>query len=336
MKVRLLVLVLLVSNLSASAKSLNDFLTTKKDSNYIESYFNDLIIRLYSGEKTHSLDLNDLNSPYRLQYLPNGYFNIGVGVNFRSFGLSLATKIPFLKNNEFRNGETKRFGIQSYIYTSKFSVDLLTSFSKGYYLNNSFQHLKSFTKELEYQRPDIASTNIGVSVNYIFNNTRFSYKAAFSDTEKQKRNAGSFIAGGSILSYRTRADSAFVPREINQTFFLKSRDVSESGILAFNANGGYAYSLVFLRNGIVTMSYILGAGMQSNKFDGTSQSEMNNWRFSFNQTGRFGIGYRFKRYSARIAIIRSTQYTSLRYNDLRITNGTDFIQVSIGKRISIR
>ncbi len=336
MRIILLFVIIFAFSVSSFGKSLTGFLIAKKDSNYIETYFNDLIINLYSVEKTHSLDLSDLSNPYRLQYLPNGHFNMGVGVNFRSFGLSVAAKIPFFQNDEFKKGETKRFGIQSYIYTSKYSVDLLTSFLKGYYLNNSFQHLKSFSKLQEYQRADIESANIGVSVNYIFNNAKFSYKAAFSDTERQKRNAGSFIAGGSVVSYRTKADSAFVPRGIDEKFFLKSRDVSKSGVLAFNVNGGYAYSLVFLKNGIITLSYILGTGIQDNKYDKTTQPEVNNWRFSFNQTGRFGIGYRFKRYYARASLIRSTQYTSLKYNDLRITNGTDFIQLSLGKRISFK
>lgn len=327
--------VFIVFTISASGKSFTDFLLTKKDSNYIESYFNDLIINAYSVEKTHSLTLSDLNNPARLQYLPNGHFNMGVGVNFRSFGLSLATRIPFLQRDEYRLGETKRFGIQSYIYTGKYSVDLLTSFSKGYYLKNSDQHLGTFTKYREYQRPDISSANIGVSVNYIFNNSKFSYKAAFSETERQKRNAGSFIAGGSILSYRTTADSAFVPRGIDNSFFQKSRDVNKSAVFAFNINGGYAYSLVFLRNGIVTVSYIVGSGIQDNKYDKTIQPEVNNWRFSFNHTGRFGIGYRFKRYYARVAVIRSTQFTRLNYNDLRIANDTDFFQLSLARRFSL-
>ena len=334
MRILLLLFVFIVFTVSASAKSLMGFLTAKKDSNYIESYFNDFIVNLYSVQKTHSLDLSDLSNPYRLQYLPNGHFNVGVGVNFRSFGLSLATKIPFLQTNESRYGETNRLGLQSYIYTNKFSVDLLSSFSKGYYLRNSIQHLNSFTKVREYQRPDIASTNLGLSVNYIFNHQKFSYKAAFSDTERQKRNAGSFIAGGSILSYRTKADSAFVPRGIDEKFFLKSREVNKSAVLAFNVNGGYAYSLVFLRNGIVTMSYSVGTGIQDNKYDKTTQAEVDNWRFSFNHTGRLGIGYRVKRYYARASFIRSTQFTSLRHNDLRIANGTDFIQLSLGKRFS--
>lgn len=336
MRIIFTVFCFLILYFSAEAKSLNGYLTAKKDTNYIENYYNDLIIRLYSGEKTHSLDLNDLNGPYHLKYLPNGYFNLGAGVNFRSFGLSLATKVPIFQNSEFKHGETKRFGIQSYIYSSKFTVDLLTSFLKGYYLANSSTHLALYTKEKEYQRPDISSANIGISVNYIFNNSRFSYRAAFSDTERQKKSAGSLIAGGSVISYRTKADSSIVPREIDPEYFMKSRDISKSGVLAFNANIGYAYSLVFLKNGIFTLSYILGTGIQDNSFDREVDSEINRWRFSMNHSGRLGIGYRFNRYYLRIGVIRSTQYTNLKYNDLGIGNGTNFMQISLGKRFSLR
>lgn len=336
MRYSLLFLSILFLHFSAGARSLSSYLSSKRDTNYIETYYKDLIVRLYSGEKTHSLELSDMKTPYRLRYLPNGYFNMGVGVNFRSFGLSLATKIPIFQNSEVKHGETKRFGIQSYIYTNKFAVDLLASFLNGYYLNNSITHFNSYTRGKEYQRPDISSANLGLSVNYIFNNSHFSYRAAFSDTEKQIKSAGSFLAGGSIFSYQTRADSSLVPRGINPDYFLKSRDISKSGVLAINANLGYAYSLVFLKNGIFTLSYILGSGIQDNSIDREFASGINRWRFSMNHSGRIGLGYRHNRYYARINVIRSTQYTSLKYNDLSIGNGTNFFQVSLGKRISLR
>jgi len=332
----LLISALFIFQFSVNAKSLKGYLEVKKDSNYIESYFNDLIVRIYSGEKTHSLELSDLNEPYRLKYLPNGYFNLGAGFSYRSFGISLATKIPVFQNSSVKHGDTKRFGFQYYLYSGKFSVDVLTSFSKGYYLNRSFSHLASFSKDREYQRPDMSSANLGITVNYIFNNSRFSYKAAFSDNEKQKKNAGSMIAGGSIFSYQTIADSAFVPREIKSDYFQKSRDVSKSGVLAFNANLGYAYSFVFFKNGIFTISYILGSGVQDNSFEREIEPDVNRWRISMNHTGRVGVGYRFNRYYARLGIIRSTQYTNLKYNDLGIGNGTNFMQVSLGKRISFK
>ncbi len=320
---------------SVSAKSLRALLEVRKDSVYIENYYNDLIIRLYSGEKTHSLDLSDLTNSYRLKYLPNGYFNFGVGFTYRSFGLSIATKVPLFQNSLAKHGDTRRLGIQYYLYSGKFSVDVLGSFSKGYYLKRTYSYFSSYSKNQEYLRPDISSANMGISINYIFNHSRFSYKAAFSDNEKQKKSAGSLIAGGSIFSYQTMADSSFIPHEINLPYFTKSRDVSKSGVLAFNANLGYAYSLVFLRNGIITVAYLAGSGIQDNSFQREVLSDVNRWRFSMNHTGRIGIGYRFNKCYVRLGIIRSTQYTNLKYNDLGIGNGTNFAQISLGKRFTV-
>lgn len=337
-KLRVFWIVLLGMSLhhSLQAKSLTYLLQGKKDSTYIENYFNDVIVRLYSDEKTHSIQLNDLIHSNNLKYLPNGYSNLGIGLNFRSFGLSLAAKLPVFQSHKQKYGETNRLGIQSYLYTGKFSVDLFASFMQGYYLKNSSIHLPLYSRETEYQRPDVSSATVGSTVNYIFNHTKFSYKAAFTDTERQKRSAGSVIAGGSIFIYQTKADSAIVPRGIDPGLFIKSRDISRAGVLTFNANLGYAYSLVFLQNGIVTLSYILGTGTQYNAFDSAFERETDRWRLSVNHAGRLGIGYRYRRYYARVGIIRSSQYTSLKYNDLGISNGLNYVQVSLGKRFSIK
>ena len=335
MRVVLGFLMVLLACFSVQARSLGSFLVVKKDTNFIVSYYNDLIIRLYTVEKLNSLQLTDLISTNRLNYQPNGYYNIGVGVNLRSFGVSLAGRIPFTSRSDSRHGDTKKFGIQTYLYTSKFSVDLLTSFQKGYYLYNSAESLKSYSNNIEYQRPDIFSFNIGATINYIFNNTRFSYRAAFKDTEQQKHSAGSLISGFSVYSYQTQADSSIVPREIDSGYFQKSRDITRTGVLTFNSNLGYAYSLIFLKNGIITLSYVLGSGIQTNSFDRDFVREPDSWRFSLNHSGRIGIGYWFNKYYARVSIIRSTQYTKFNYNDLSIENGTNFIQFSLGKRISL-
>jgi hypothetical protein len=335
MKFLLFSLILLV-NFSVFGRKFDLLRSSERDSNYIESFSNDLIISIYASQKTHSLDLGDASNSYRLQYLPNGKVNTGVGFSYRGFGISLATRFPFFQENEHRKGETKRFGIQSYFYTNKFSFDLLTSFSKGYYLNRSFQHFGALYSDREYQRPDIASANIGVSANYIFNHRRFSYKAAFTNTERQRKSAGSLMAGAGIFSYFTRADSAFVPRGIGEKYFPKSRDVKETGIIALNLNGGYAYSLVFLKNGIVTVSYLVGSGIQENKVDKTILPGVNKWILSLNQTGRFGIGYRLNKLYLRASFISSSQFTRLKHNDLIIRNGTDYFQVSLARRFSLK
>lgn len=83
------------------------------------------------------------------------------------------------------------------------------------------------------------------------------------------------------------------------------------------------------------MAYILGSGIQDNSFHREVLSNVNRWHFSMNHTGRLGIGYRFRNYYFRLGIIRSNQYTALKYNDLGIGNGTNFAQISLGKRLTV-
>lgn len=328
-------IIIALGHYNAKTQSFMDLFSVKTDSSFIESYYNDLIFRAYSGEKSHALELTDSNNNYQLRYLPNGYFNLGLGFNYKFIGVSFATKIPIFINSEFRKGVTKRFGFTSYLYTGKLSIDVLLSYLNGYYLNNSKEHFNQFDENQEYIRPDLTSVNFGSSINYVLNNKKFSYKAAFGDTEKQLKSAGSVLFGGSFFSYRTAADSTIVPREIEAVNFAKTRSLTDIGILALNANLGYAYNFVFLKDGIISISYIIGNGLQKKSFVGVSDDRANNWTFGTKHTGRLGLGFRFNDYYARVAVIRSTQLTNLKYNEISIANGVNFMEISLARKFSL-
>ena len=56
----------------------------------------------------------------------------------------------------------------------------------------------------------------GLNLYYIFNNRKFSYPAAFSQSTNQRRNAGSFIAGFSISKHNLEFDYAELPAFIQK------------------------------------------------------------------------------------------------------------------------
>ena len=51
----------------------------------------------------------------------------------------------------------------------------------------------------------------GLNLYYIFNNRKFSYPAAFSQSTNQRRNAGTFIAGFSISKHHLNFDYTALP-----------------------------------------------------------------------------------------------------------------------------
>ena len=57
----------------------------------------------------------------------------------------------------------------------------------------------------------------GLNLYYIFNNRRFSYPAAFSQSTNQRCNAGSFIAGFSVSTHNLNFDYTKLPEIIQET-----------------------------------------------------------------------------------------------------------------------
>ena len=86
----------------------------------------------------------------------------------------------------------------------------------------------------------------GLNLYYIFNNRKFSYPAAFSQSTNQHRNAGSFIAGFSISKHNLEFDYTELPDFILETM---NPGMKVNNIKYTNANisFGYAYNWVFAR-----------------------------------------------------------------------------------------
>lgn len=57
----------------------------------------------------------------------------------------------------------------------------------------------------------------GLNLYYIFNNRRFSYPAAFSQSTNQRRSAGSFITGFSVSAHNLDFDYTQLPPIIQET-----------------------------------------------------------------------------------------------------------------------
>lgn len=94
----------------------------------------------------------------------------------------------------------------------------------------------------------------GLNLYYIFNNRRFSYPAAFSQSTNQRCNAGSFIAGFSVSTHNLNFDYTKLPEIIQETMNpgMKVKHIKYTNI---SLNAGYAYNWVFARNCLACLSF---------------------------------------------------------------------------------
>lgn len=237
----IIILVTFQSHCSAQASRGND--TT-----YYIFFPESLLGRFYLSQKHTSFKIKSKDAK-DLAYLPNTNLNLGIGATWHNISLNLALGFGFL-NNDDDKGKTKYIDLQAHLFKPKWVTDFYGQFYKGYHLNP-----KGFAAkpgESYYYRPDINVTLIGIGQYYIFNSTRFSYRAALIQNEWQKKSAGTFLVGAEAFYGVLNGDSALVPKSIENQYPQKG--IHRVDHLSVGPGAGYAYTFVIAHHIFLTGS----------------------------------------------------------------------------------
>src|SRR5690606_36111810 len=94
------------------------------------------------------------------------------------------------------------------------------------------------------QRPDIQTTNFGLSWHYIFNNQKFSFRSAYNYAERQLYSKGSFLLFSALYTFRVAADSSIV-HHARAASFGEEHDFTRMRYTTFSIAPGYTYNLTY-------------------------------------------------------------------------------------------
>ncbi len=225
------------------------FDNTAIDTSYYQVYPKMLTTRFYFSRKYTDFKIRSDGKTDDLGYRSNTTLNMGVGVTYQKFSLNLAYGFGFL-NPDLGQGKTKYLDLQGHFYPGRWSIDWLGQFYKGYYLEPKGYVAPAFDNY--YVRPDINVNLFGLAAYRVINNNKFSYRAAIIQDGWQKKSAGSFLLGGEIHYGKIKADSAFVPHNVENEFAQAGTD--ELRYFSFGPGAGYAYTLVFQHHFFLTGS----------------------------------------------------------------------------------
>lgn len=313
------------------------WLQSETDSAYIEDYTEDITFRVFGSRKYTKYDIVDSKKKKDILYRPNSNFNIGVGVNYKFIGLNLGFNLPFINRDNDRYGKTRYLDLQSHIYLRKLVIDFYAQRYKGYYISNPESVFgKHDTRGPYPQRPDLYNLDLGLNVQYIFNDKRFSYRAAYLQNEYQKKSAGSFMVGGEILGVKIKGDSSFIPNQIVDTTFLRETHFYRTRIVGLAGNVGYAHTFVYKKHFFLTLSISGGLGVNHSKLwldDGSIQREVG-WQF--NKTVRASVGYNSSRYFAGIHYVDMSASSEMPIPRTYQTFGTGNFRVSLVRRFALK
>lgn len=307
------------------------------DGDYITEHNNELAVRIYGSNKFTRLSYGEYRVKDKALYKPNDNYNLGVGFSYQWLNLNLGFKAPFINEDNEKRGRTKFIDLQAYGYARKFVVDLYAQSYEGYYFPVKRNDLLAIPFTENLVRNDIQTRNLGFNVEYIFNNRKFSYRAAFLQNETQKKSAGSFILGGGIHYLNVRADSSILPQDIRYPDYLANPSFNRSSVGSITINGGYAYHLVLGKRFFAMASLMLGAGVNSMTLQDTKSDEnMQAWSPTFNGIVHAGMGYNSDRSFVGIYFT-----TNLRQDEMPISNAfqryeTGVVKVAVARRFAMK
>lgn len=313
------------------------WLHTDNDTAYIEDHTEDITFRLYGSRKYTRYDIIDRKQKRDILYRPNTPFNIGVGFNYRFIGLNIGFNFPFI-NKYDKYGKTKFLDLQSHIYLRKLVIDFYGQSYKGYYIANADEVFgKAYAAQNPYpRRPDIKNSDLGMNVQYIFNDKKFSYRAPNLQNEYQKKSAGSFIVGGEFFLVSIKGDSSLVPSNIADTTFLRDEHFYKSGIASLAGNVGYAHTFVYKQHLFLSLSFTAGLGAAKTGLHMVDGSISRAVGLQFSNTVRASLGYNSSLYFAGIHYVGMVTRSKMPVPNTYQAFGTGNFRVSLVRRFALK
>ena len=313
--------------------------TIKYDTNYIKVYKDELTTRLFLSRKQNGYTLSDrLYKPW-LQYKTNDNLLLGLGYTYSFLTLNLALKMPFINQDDELYGESKYLDLQTHFMFRSYIVDLYMQWNRGYYISNPEDLFDLWDPDQNMpQRSDMRTNILGVNVQYLFNSTRYSYKAAFWQNEFQKKSAGSTIVGLEAYWMLGMTDSLMVAGEIPPSGYMDNTPFNQSDILNVGLNGGYAYTLVWSERLYLSMSTLFGISGSYNAVHHTLDSHTLNSGFTVGATNttRISLGYNNSTYYVGLSLQRFAMATLAGSSGDWFSYNTGNIRLNFVKRFKLK
>jgi hypothetical protein len=245
--------------------------------------------------------------------------------------------MPFVNGDGSTRGKTEFSDAQFVVYHRKFTLDLYYRSYQGYYVTNKATLTQAPSGEVFPQRPDLRTKNGGVSFQYIFNNTKFSFRGPFQQIEVQKKSAGSVLVGATVYHINVHADAPIIPANIAYPGYFEQSTFTGSGITSLGVNAGYGYTQVIKKDFFVTGCMLVGTGINhTNMTDDPHNTSVGRTGAEFNGIVQLAAGYNTRHYFVGLQYInhitRNNSPVSGAWQEFQAGNA----QLTFAKRIALK
>lgn len=296
---------------------------------YYTTFDEQLTTRLYLAKKYTSLIMKAPEPIQSLRYRPNSLTTMGINATYKSLSLSFGSGFGFLNPNKDEKGKTRSFDFQTHLYSHDWVTDIYAQFYKGYYL--AIGGPAGTADKNYYKRPDVKVNLLGTSVYRLLNGDKFSYRAGFSQSEWQKKSAGSVLLGAEIYYGTMKGDSALAPSHISS--YYPQQGIHRVRLIELGPGAGYAYTAVWEENFFLTGSATINADISMVKEE-SALGSANRTSISPNATLRAVAGYNSEEWAATISWLHNSTNAKGRSSNYEYGIKTGDFRITLAKRFT--
>ena len=295
----------------------------KKDTLYVENYSHRINIKISLELEEQALEVTNLNSLNNYSLRQNEVGKLAFSLNYNILGIKVGFSPDFLKNDFDLKGPAKFRHYRLRIYFPKLYQQFYYYHTKGFYIKNTSEYNEDWIKgeDAYLQVSNLNTLEIGGETRYYFSN-KFGYRAIFSNTERQIKSKGTWMA---LVKYHY----SIIEKPSDDYFVLNDESYNISLM------GGYIYNLILDKNkylfGQITPSVGLKyvKNIHDNINGGVDRDDI--LIHNIGLRTRLGLGYNSSKFYYGISVlITSTNYPE--YSNIDLVDSRIFASIHLGYR----
>ncbi len=271
---------------SQETESSLDSIPKKIENQFIEDHTNQLNIKLELSNDIQTFKIPFENNTVKIE--PNLGLRYAVVLSYKFLSVRIGIRSKATEESREEKGKSDSFRIKFHLLFEKWSHNFEYNRVKGYYVTNS-DNITINPLENYLQFPDLVTNVFSGTTAYKFNNN-YSIRATISQTEIQKKSAGSLVPSIDYWFYSFDGFERYINGQGEEIY--RDNYIISKGFDAV-LNMGYHYTFVY-KHWYANAFAIPGLGVDFNKT--TSYTATNSYGKNYNelvlslQAGG-GIGY---------------------------------------------
>lgn len=311
------------------------------DTNYIRKYPDRFIVTLSNSYRQYDIRMSQTLTQDTLgwgapQLIADANVSTGLAFDFDKISFSFGIKSkPPTPADVLKKGNTKftSFNLSFSAYRFRFETSY-RNYHGFYDFKTPFYDPGFDSTGIYFQNPSMDVRSVRAKTIFIFNKRRFSYNAAYFNTQRQLKSAGSLLIVSNIYGYRFKSDTSLIP-EASRPFYVQYGDLNYFNVQGISIGPGYAFNLVLFKTLYFNATLTSGFDFQHrfyNTFSGLYTDK--HWRVGAAGEVRLALGLNGKRLFGSITF--RSDYNSYVSTGLRIEPRYNSLDFNIGYRFPFK